>query len=369
LLIREFKQGRILLANAISFLPMNALLIVLAAGEGGAMAFAWSRVVGQLISGVVMAASVNRRYWPRIDKSEVIPVLRFGFPLAGANLLTYALLNADYAIIGRSSGPSELGIYMLAFSVASWSTSVLSSTINSVAMPAFSALVENPVQLKLMLSRFARIVAIVAFPIGALTVALALQLVQVLYGEVWLAAAPVLAVLAVYGSIFSVSLLLSNLLVGTGRAHVVLIVQAVSIAVLIPTIIWGISSFGIIGAAYAHVVVIFLTVMPMYLWALRSSVASIARVILVSTRAPLAAAIAAGLLAAWAASTIGDHFGSLMAGCLAGGAAYGVMVLPLIRGLLTFKSFDRTGRLIKRFDSMSATVRSKLGLGSSQNDR
>ena len=46
-MIRDFKQRKIFLANAISFVPSTVLLIILAKSGNGAMAFAWSRVVGQ----------------------------------------------------------------------------------------------------------------------------------------------------------------------------------------------------------------------------------------------------------------------------------------------------------------------------------
>ena len=78
---------------------------------------------------------------------------------------------------------------MLAFTVASWSTSVLSSTINSVAMPAFSALGSDPRALEQMLGRATQAVSLIAFPVGALTAALSYPLIEVVYGEAWIAAA------------------------------------------------------------------------------------------------------------------------------------------------------------------------------------
>ncbi|MCU1569011.1 MAG: Polysaccharide biosynthesis family protein [Pseudarthrobacter sp.] len=335
LLVREFRQGRIFLANAASFVPMNLLLVLLAAGGNGAMAFAWSRVAGQAISGIVMSASVGRLYWPRLDPVHVLPVLRFGLPLAGANLLTYVLLNADYAIIGSSLGPEHLGIYMLAFTVASWSTSILSSTINSVAMPAFSAVGSNPQKLRALLALAGRLVALVALPIGAITMTLAGPLVDVLYGVTWRASAPVLAVLAIYGCLFSLSLLLSNLLVGTGRSKVVLVVQGISIAALVPSVSLGISAAGLVGAAYAHLAVIVAVVFPCYLLALRSSVPAAASVFVKSVIAPFAAALAVSTVATCASAAVDGSGARLIIGCVAGGAVYAPLAFFLLRPFLS----------------------------------
>ena len=51
LLVREFRQGKVFLASAVAFVPANLVLVLMAVNGDGAMAFAWSRVVSQLVSG------------------------------------------------------------------------------------------------------------------------------------------------------------------------------------------------------------------------------------------------------------------------------------------------------------------------------
>ena len=143
-LIRDFKQGKIFLANAIAFVPSTVLLIVLAKSGGGAMAFAWSMVVRQFVMGGVLIAVAPRRYRPGLARSALSVILRFGIPLAGANFVNYILLNVDYAFVGHLLGATALGVYMLAFTVASWPYGVLGAVINSVSMPAFSRVKHDP---------------------------------------------------------------------------------------------------------------------------------------------------------------------------------------------------------------------------------
>ncbi|UPO77617.1 oligosaccharide flippase family protein [Arthrobacter sp. Helios] len=362
LLVREFRQGRVFLASIISFVPANLILVLLAVNGDGAMAFAWSRVAGQLVSGVVMALSVDRTYWPRLRRAEVGPVLRFGLPLAGANLLGYSLLNADYAIIGAFLGPGELGIYTLAFTVASWSTSVLSSTINSVAMPAFSALRSDPAELRRFLAKTSRLVALIAFPISALTIALADELVAVLYGQPWAAAAPVLRVLALYGGLFALSLLLSNLLVGQGRAGAVFGVQAAWLLILVPAVGLSVGPYGLPGAAWVHVAVIALAVFPLYLHAVRSSVPAPGRLLARAAGAPAAAAAAAALLGLLAAGAGNSDFLRLLFGGLAGCAVYLILCAPMIRRILPAAPAGRAGELLAAYDHFEQPLRRPLRL-------
>jgi O-antigen/teichoic acid export membrane protein len=147
-LMRDFKQDKIFLANAIGFVPSTVLLVILAESGGGAMAFAWSMVVRQFVVGCVLIAVAPRHYRPGLTRSALSVILRFGIPLAGANFVNYILLNVDYAFVGHLLGATALGVYMLAFTVASWPYGVLGGVINSVSMPAFSRVKHDPALLK-----------------------------------------------------------------------------------------------------------------------------------------------------------------------------------------------------------------------------
>lgn len=360
LLVRDFQQNKIFLAGAIAFVPMNAVLILLASTGSGATAFAWSRVAGQLISGMVMMALTTRKYFPSLNLTQVKHILSFGTPLAGANLLSYILLNADYALVSRSLGPTELGIYMLAFNVASWPTSILSSTINSVAMPAFSARQSTQEQTRLMANRAFSLVALMALPIGAMSVGLAYPLIRVLYGEKWLAAAPVLSILAIYGAVFSTTLLMSNLLVATGRSKAIIGVQTIWIATLVPAILLAVSFSGLIGVAIAHVVIIIAIVLPTYVIFIRPLLPQCAALISTTMRIPLAASIIGGTLAAGISELCGAHLAGLLAGGLLGTAVYSVLVLPFARRLLPQKPRGKAKLLIETYDLLSRRMRLKL---------
>ena len=61
-----------------------------------------------------------------------------GVPLGAANIIGFILLNVDYGLIGHLLGAVALGVYVLAFNVASWPQSLLGAMINNVSMPAFS---------------------------------------------------------------------------------------------------------------------------------------------------------------------------------------------------------------------------------------
>ena len=361
LLTREFRQGRIFVATAVAFVPSNVVLVILALNGEGAMAFAWSRLTGQIVAGLAIIAMARRWYWPRWNRGAARTALALGVPLAGANLLNYTLLNADYAFIGNLLGPALLGIYSLAFNVASWSTSVLASAVNGVAMPAFSELTGDPEGLRVALGRWLRVAGLVAFPVAALSAVLAPDLVGVLYGDKWAGAAPVLAILSVYGGLFILTLLASNILVGTGRMGWVLGVQAIWLACLLLAVGLGVRTLGVIGAAYAHVGVIVLVILPVFMRALRTVVPRPEAIAVRALRRPLACA----LIAAGTTAAVGQLLPSGLLRLLGGGTV-GVLVFvftawPAIVDSLPAAMADRLGPLSALGGSGGARRRSQFG--------
>lgn len=321
-LAREFRQDRLFLANAIAFVPSNAVLVLMALNGAGAMAFAWSRVVMVACLGVAVTVAVGRWYRPGLDPARLRQVLSFGLPLAGANLVNYTLLNADFAFVGHELGPARLGIYVLAFNVAAWATAIFATAINNVAMPAFSRVGDDPMALRAALHRSTRAVGLVGLPVACMTLVLAEPLVLTLYGEPWRAAVPVLEVLGVYGAMFVVVSLLSNLMVGTGHTSRVLLIQLCWLAALVPAMLLGIRWQGVTGVAWAHVVVAAVLVLPLYLAVVGRQVPGVVRAVASAVAPVLMACVAAGAAAHVALAAFDAPIGQLLFGGAVGGVVY-----------------------------------------------
>ena len=288
------------------------------------MAFAWSRVVGHIVMLGALLALVPRHYRPGLTRGALSVVLRFGVPLAGANLVTWILLNVDYALVGHLLGATKLGVYQLGFNVASWPYSVLGAVINNTSVPAFSRIKGNHVLLERATTKALRAVTLIAFPMCAMTAALARPLVLTLYGAKWAASADVLLVLSLYGAIFIVCLIFANMFTSFGRANFLLVLQLIWITALIPAMALGVHRDGIVGAAYAHVAVIVPIVFPSYLIAVKRvtgiRLAPLGKAVLPALLASLAAALAAR----GAASQLNSPIVQLTAGLAAGGVIYAI---------------------------------------------
>ena len=323
-LSRDFRQDKLFLANGLSFVSSTVALIILAKSGNGAMAFAWSRVVGNIVMLGALLALVPRQYRPGLTRSALSLVLRFGVPLAAANLVTWILLNVDYILVGHLLGATKLGVYVLAFNMASWSYSVLGGVINNTAVPAFSRIKDDHVLLEKATTKALRAVTLIGVPMCAMTAALARPFVLTLYGAKWAASADVLVILSLYGGVFIVCLVFANIFTSFGRTNFLLVLQLIWIATLIPAMALGVHRDGIVGAAYAHVAVIVPIVLPSYLLAMKRvtgiRLTPLGKAVLPALLASLAAAFAAR----GAASQFDSPIAQLTAGLAAGGVIYAI---------------------------------------------
>lgn len=349
LLAREFRQDAMFFGAAAAFIPGNVLMLLLALNGPGDIAFAWSRVFGQLVTGCVLLWFARKFYRPRFDRQQARRVLRFGLPIAGANLVGFMLINADFLFVSKVLGPVRLGIYTLAFNVSSWATAMLSSMVVNVAMPMFSHAKSDPDRLGRALRGSLSLICLAAFPMSGFTLVLSGEIVDTLYGHRWSSAAPVIVVLGVYGSLLVGSLLLGSLLVGAGRPSRNLVVQVVWLVVLVPAMFVGVELDGMRGAAWAHVAVIVLVVLPTYFVLARRLVEHLARTLLVSTMPAFALTIVSAS-AAWAAKQASDVTVLRLAiGLLVGSVVYLGFGLPIMGRYLPGRVMRLLGRV--RLDS------------------
>jgi lipopolysaccharide exporter len=323
LLIRDFKQSRIFIAGLVSFIPSTAALVFLAKSGDGAMAFAWSRVIGTAIVCIIILISVRKHYMPWISRSGLSVLYHFAVPFTLATLVGYLLQNVDYVLIGRVMGPVMLGTYVLAFNAASWSSSLLGGALGAVGVSAFSRVRYDRERLMVAIADGVRAVVLIAAPMSVLEMVLSRPLVLLLYGQRWATASTPLAILTLYGIISIVCLLFSQMLAALGQSKFILVVQLLWLGALLPAMALGVHADGIVGAACAHIIIIVPIVLPCYLIALKRAtgvpIGSVAKAALPA----LVAAVIAGAIA-W---LLEQSFSSPVAKLFVGGGVGGLFYL------------------------------------------
>lgn len=337
---RGFEQKKIFAIAVVDFVVGTLVTLGLLALGWGAMALAIGRVAAQAVTLVLQFVLARTRPQFGLDRSVLRPTLVFGLPVAGANLLSWALLNVDNVVVARLLGSTALGFYVLAFNISNWPMSAIGQVVRSVALPAFSvqarraradadARGDEPLHPATSragdLAPAAGLAGAAALPAGVLLAALATPVVRVVYGDVWRPSVPVLAALGLFGAMRVLFDLFASYLLARGRSRPVLLVQVAWFAALVLGVVLGARGWGIAGAGWAHLVVAVAVVLPAYLVALRSAgvpLAALAR----GAAWPMVASALAGAAAAWSAALVRAPAVSLAVGCAAGVLVYGALM-------------------------------------------
>ncbi|MBV1779204.1 lipopolysaccharide biosynthesis protein [Paeniglutamicibacter sp. ABSL32-1] len=325
---RDFQQKRLFGISLLDFVVVNTLTVVLVLLGWGVISLAIARLAAQfatLIAQFVLAGVKPRFGFNRVLAPEVIS---FGLPVAGANMLSWILLNVDNIAISSMAGPVSLGFYYLAFNVSNWPMSMLGQVVRSISLPAFARVVGGQKDRSLALA-LGPVWAVALFA-GFMLSTLSEPLVRVVYGERWLLSAGILAFLGVFGALRMIFDLFVSYMLAKGHSTRVLIVQAIWIVGLVPSLVLLVRQQGALGAGLAHVIVSTCLVLPAYLVVLHRSQADI-RLILRNLVTPAVAAVPAVCAAYLVGTAVDADLMKLFLGGMAGSVVYACAIFRWFR--------------------------------------
>ena len=329
MLQRRFDQRRIFMISVIDFAVSTTVAVVLITLGAGVLSLAIGRVVAQTITLVLQFRFSGERPRFGLDRTLLPALLRFGLPVAGANVLTWALINLDNIVIARVVGITALGFYVLAFNISTWPMSAIGQVIRSITLPLFSRVSRE--ERAAVLGLVGAISWMVALPAGVFLAVLSSPLIALLYGERWLpVSAQILAALGVFGALRVVFDVIAGFLYSQGASSAVFWTQVVWIIALIPSLLVSTINWGAPGAAWAHLAISVLIVVPAYgLFLVRSGVSL--RPLLARLWPPILAIVPAAAIGMLASSVIRVPVLALVSGGSAALVAYAVPLVPWAR--------------------------------------
>jgi len=288
----------------------------------GVWALVWGQLIGALASSILAWVVLPWKPRFRLHRRLVRPLMRFGMPLMLTDIQAAVWSNLDYVIVGRMLGGTALGVYTLAYRLPELLILSVWRVLGAAIFPFFSSIQQFPDLLRKGFLATIRYSQIVVVPLCVGLFITAGPAVEVLFGEQWRGAVPVLRLLAVFALVGSVGVNIGDVYKAIGRPDILAKLAFLELALLTPALLLG-ARHGLIGVGAAHVAVATIDT------AIRLTVArrfvgvtfrDIGRQLLPSLEAGAALAIVAtGAL--WAASAAGDLV-SLVAAVAAGGAVY-----------------------------------------------
>jgi O-antigen/teichoic acid export membrane protein len=199
---------------------------------------------------------------PRWRPRQMREVGEFALPggLAGTAMVGYG--NVDYLILGTAFSPAQVGFYYRAYTVGVQYQGKISSIIARIAFPVYSR-TESLDHMRAVRARIMRINAAVIFPILALFIAVAPELVPWVFGERWEPAVLPAQILTVAGMARMINNGTPPLMMAAGRPRALLAFNLYRVAVLAGAIILAVP-FGLTAVCIATAIFQVVTLIGSY---------------------------------------------------------------------------------------------------------
>lgn len=213
----------------------------------------WALVLAILARRVVMLWLSFRMapYRPRLSLARWQALVDFSKWILVNNLLTFVRERMDALIVGKLAGPAPLGLYAVAQEMADLPTTEIAAPINRAIFPGMAMLEGDRARLAASYLDTVGLLALVALPAAVGTALVAGPFVQVVLGEQWLEAVPLMQALCLFGIFRSMSTSATPVYLALGRLRIEPALLALYIATTGPLLWLLVQDHGVMGAAVA----------------------------------------------------------------------------------------------------------------------
>jgi O-antigen/teichoic acid export membrane protein len=218
----------------------------------GVYALVTGAVLGTLCSTILswlFLACGWRPMW-RLQWADVRPYLRFGGAMMTNGLINQINMTIDLLLSGRLLGATQLGFYSVPRNLVLQIQFMVNPIITRVGFPLIAQVQHDLPRVRSIYLQTMNMTASINGPIYIGLAFFSADIVQVLFGEKWEAAAPLLRILAIWGLFRSLGNPVGSLLMGMGRAGLSL-KWNIGMLFVVPPAIWLGSYYGSDGLAWS----------------------------------------------------------------------------------------------------------------------
>lgn len=295
----------------------------------------WAMVIGIIINQVVswVLSYSMHPYRPRLAFSRFGAFWSFSKWMLAVNIGIYISSKLDEFIAVRIVSSSSYGIYNVASDLGQIPANELSLPVSRVLVPLLSKLQDDPSHLWNTYVNTMAGVNTVTLPAGIGMALVAPQLVPILLGEAWLDAVPYVQILALYSAIRFIFSGAYNALTAQGKVRAFAAMLWLEIVLLFVLGLIGGVYFGLLGIAWARLVVAVLIGAVVIGMVYRHGRISPLRFLSRLARAGASCLVMAEVLGAWPHAVVGNPLLDLLASVIVGAAAYACSLLLIWVGL------------------------------------
>jgi len=189
LLQRRMQFRKLALANLLSYLIGYAATAITLSNLGfGPWALVWGQMAQVAVMGVIANGMVRHDMRPMLHPQSFRHFLHFGGGATLTGLGNYVALNADYFVVGRWLGADALGYYSRAYLLLWQPAQLFGSMGDRVLFPALASIQHERARVGRAFCLAIGLTSFFLFPVSALLIVLAPEIIRILLGQQWGAA-------------------------------------------------------------------------------------------------------------------------------------------------------------------------------------
>lgn len=174
--------------------------------------------------------------------------------VTASGIFDYLFRNVDDMAVGRMLQASSLGLYQMAYKISELPITEVAIVISRVTFPVYAKISDDLTRLRRAFIKTMFVICLLVIPVGIVIVLFPAQIIELILGSQWLAAASALQVLAIFGIFRALSGSISTLFLVLKKQELVSFVTFTGMMGLAIFVVPLTARFGLVGAAFAAVV-------------------------------------------------------------------------------------------------------------------
>lgn len=188
------------------------------------------------------------------DRGYIGKIVHRGKWVTASGVFNYMFHNIDKIVVGRLLNTSSLGVYQMGYSISILPITEIADVFARVTFPVYAKIADDKKRLWKAFARTMLVISLLTIPFGLALIIFPEEIVLLILGDQWIAAAVFLPVLGIFSVIRCISGSISALFLAVNKQEYVTVVTFVSTLGIIIPIVPLVKEFGLVGAAYAALI-------------------------------------------------------------------------------------------------------------------
>jgi len=235
-------------------LVIGSLLgIYLAVNGFGVWALVYSVLLTNFCNTFLLWITSNWRPSFSFDSEKFKMHFHFGYKMTISSLLDTVFTNLYQIVIGKLYSPVLVGYYTRANSLVMLPVGNISTVLNKVVFPLFSAVKDDTLELRKLYKKIMLMIFFIVTPLIVLMILLSKEIVIILFTEKWLPIVPIFQILCLSGLLYPLHLYNLMILQVKGKSGLFLKLEIIK-KVMLVIVVFASIGFGFYGLLLGSVV-------------------------------------------------------------------------------------------------------------------